>query len=105
MPTLRIENQKLVERMFVVFKGGDSGISDRLSWEDFLRLIKKFRTKDQSQRIELLKMIDTDGNGLLSWDEIYDMICTTSLALCSSTEDPYDDEFCCKMSYFFTSRR
>ncbi len=42
-------------------------------------------------------MIDTDGNGLLSWDEVYEL-CQASLSIASTAEN---EEFINDMAKFF----
>ena len=61
-----------------------------ISMLDFFKCISKLTTKDFNEKIDLffkvmrveliscLQMIDTDGNGMLSWDEVFEL-CQASL--------------------------
>ena len=80
-----------------------------LNWEDYLAALKKIRTKDFNEKIELffkvllfsffntLKMMDTDKSGTLSWDEAFE-ICEVSLKICFSRKDK---QFIKSLSEFF----
>ena len=45
-----------------------------MDWGEFLKLMVSIRAKTLSEKINLfIKIADEDGNGLLSWDEIYEL--------------------------------
>ena len=69
-----------------------------MKWSKFLDCMTQINTEDFSKKLGLFfKMIDTDGNGMLSWDECFEL-CQDSLGLCKTEEG---DEFVNEMSEFF----
>lgn len=66
-----------------------------MDWEEFLKLIVSIRAKTLSEKINLfIKIADEDGNGSLSWDEIYDLakICLSKFIV--NNEDGFLDMLC-----------
>ena len=48
--------------------------SDCINWEEYLRGMLTMKSKNISEKIDMFfKVIDTDGNGLLSFDEVYEL--------------------------------
>ena len=73
-PQLMFENKAVIEKMFDVVKGDIDLHTKLLPFESFCRLVIQFNTNDISQKIDrFFKLIDSDGNGFLSWDEILDL--------------------------------
>ncbi len=77
-----------------------------LSFDNFTSLICSFRTSNMEEKIErFFRLIDEDGNGMLSYDEIYNL-CTRSF---KSYQDfdaiglnkGKNDEFYKKLSEYF----
>lgn len=56
-----------------------------MDWDEFLKLIVSIRAKTLSEKINLfIKIADEDGNGRLSWSEIYELA-----KICLSTKNIY----------------
>ena len=90
------ENQNVVEKIFEKIQGQNKGF---ISWKDFLAAFRNIRAKDAADKIDLFfEMVDTDGNGLLSYDEILE-ICFETLHIVS---DNRDDDFIKNLASSFT---
>jgi Ca2+-binding EF-hand superfamily protein len=72
---------------------GDVDLKTRLlPFEAFLGLVIAFNTKTVGQKIDrFFKLIDDDGNGLLSYDEILNL-CKRNLCTFKELDDDDDDD-------------
>ena len=60
----------------------------QLNMMEFIKCMGMLTTSDFEKKIDLLfRLIDTDGNGLLSWKEVFEL-CMHSLAVCRSEYFP-----------------
>ena len=76
-------------------------MSGYLTWEEFIECMKLICSGNLIQRIELFfKVLDEDGNGMFSYQEIYD-IAKISLA---RFNDPKGEKFIAKMAHFMTKK-
>ena len=72
--------------------------AEAISVDEFMEVTGFVIGATFNEKIDLFfKMIDTDGNGMLSWDEIYE-ICQDSLEMFCMEED---DKFINKLCKFF----
>ena len=91
-PQLVFENKAVIEKMFDWVKG-DVDIHTRLlPFDAFASLVIAFNTKTVDQKIDrFFKLIDLDGNGKLSWDEIRSL-CKRNLCAFKAVEDNSDED-------------
>ena len=93
---LLFENRDLVDK---IFHSANSSLSGFLSWEEFLRAMKIIFTQNLETKVTLFfKIIDSDGNGLLSSEEVFE-ICKMSL---SRFEKKEVEDFIDEMARNFT---
>eukprot|EP00347_Sterkiella_histriomuscorum_P002271 403368799 len=94
-PQLLMENQHVIERMIEsALIDSDNKMNNTLSMQDFLKCISTISSTNFEEKINLFfKIIDTDGNGLLSWDEVFEL-CQASLQdfQTGSNDDFIDDQ-------------
>lgn len=68
IPQLSLENKQLVKK---IFKKADTTKNGYLGWDEFLESMKIIFTDSLELKIELFfDIIDSDGNGLLDYDEV-----------------------------------
>lgn len=66
-----IQSKEISEKLFSQIS---ESFSEFLDWPRFLQGMKTIRAKTLSEKLDLfIKMADCDGNGLLSWSEIYEL--------------------------------
>ncbi|KRX04958.1 hypothetical protein PPERSA_06592 [Pseudocohnilembus persalinus] len=64
-------SEELAQRVFRLIDYNFSGFMD---WQEFIKLMVSISAKTLSEKINLfIKIADEDGNGSLSWEEIYDL--------------------------------
>ncbi|CDW90544.1 leucine rich repeat family protein [Stylonychia lemnae] len=96
-PQLMMENQHVIERIIEsALNQSENKMANQLSMEDFFRCISSLSSTNFQEKIDLFfKIIDTDGNGMLSWDEVFEL-CQASLSDFSTGEnDKFIDEMAC----------
>jgi hypothetical protein len=70
-----------------------------ITFDQYVFFMKKIKASDLNDKIDLFfKIIDTDGNGMLSYEEVLE-ICETSLKVCFAQKDA---KFILFVSEFFT---
>ena len=91
---LSVENDELVEK---IFESSNTSLTTFLSWSEFLKAMKILCSTSLLDKISLFfEIIDSDGNGLLSVDEVEE-ICKMSLTRFS---DPGVEEFISEMAVY-----
>ena len=71
-PALVFENDLFVNKIFNTIKKEIDIHTHTLPFESFISIVCSFRTSSFDEKMErFFKMIDEDGNGMLSYDEIY----------------------------------
>lgn len=71
IPQMINESHILSKLMFAAFNEKGNGF---LSWEEFMKGMIIIKSKDIGDKLNLFfKIIDTDGNGLLSYDEVEEL--------------------------------
>jgi len=112
-PQLVFENEIVVNKIFESIQNQMDlstskpllTVSDALTFDNFIEVVCSLQTKSIDEKIErFFKLIDEDGNGMLSYDEIYNL-CTRSLS--TSKKDELDhqkgDDFFEKLSEYFAA--
>eukprot|EP00347_Sterkiella_histriomuscorum_P019005 403343331 len=113
-PQLVFENEIVVEKLFDSI-GKDVDIKSKcLSFDSFISIVCSFRANSIEDKIErFFKLIDEDGNGFLSYQEIYNL-CTRSFKNYQDTQSDVqlnlknngksieNDDFFKKLSEYFT---
>jgi len=75
-----MENTLLVQKMFAEMKKSLDIKTKLLPFESFIELMATFKSTDVTEKIDrLFKIIDEDGNGNLSYEEICEVV-TNSLS-------------------------
>lgn len=91
-----VNNKEFLEKIFdTIDRKGKS----YLSWEEFFQALKLVSSRDLKDKIDLFfYIVDSDGNGLFSYDEIKD-ICQLSFSKFENSSDY--EEFREELSDFF----
>jgi len=88
VPQMALETHSIVKRIFHSINTRGNGMVD---WNEFVQGLGTMKAKNVEDKINLFfKMIDEDGNGKLSWDEVYDL-CYSALE--KYTPNLAEDEF------------
>ena len=91
----QVDNQEFLDK---IFHSCDKEARGYLHWEEFFQALKLISSRDLKDKIDLFfYIVDADGNGLFSYDEIKD-ICKMSF---SKFEDPSYEMFRDELSDFF----
>lgn len=94
--SLKYESEWLAKRIFD--ECNEMKSNEFLDWEHFLLAVKAIQAKQLDQKVDLFfKIIDQDGNGQLSYDEVYE-ICSSSFQRFS-----IKDDYITGLTEFFTS--
>lgn len=99
MPQIRSQGRELAKKIYDTINKLNS---DFLNWEEYLIGMLTMKSKNISDKIDVFfKVIDTDGNGLLSFDEVYEL----SLASLKRTigESNEDDEVINILAEYFAN--
>jgi Ca2+-binding EF-hand superfamily protein len=93
-----VNNAEFLEKIFdVIDRKGKS----YLNWDEFFQALKLVSSRDLKDKIDLFfYIVDSDGNGLFSYDEIRD-ICQLSFSKFENSPDY--EEFREEISDFFAS--
>ena len=91
-----VDNKEFLEKIFdTIDKSGKSF----LNWDEFFQALKLVSSRDLKDKIDLFfYIVDSDGNGLFSFDEIKD-ICQLSFS--KFQNNPDYEEFREELSDFF----
>ncbi|CDW84189.1 leucine rich repeat family protein [Stylonychia lemnae] len=111
-PQLIFENEAVVTKLFRNIEKDLDIKTHRLSFESFMSVVCSFRISNIEEKIErFFKLIDEDGNGFLSYDEIYNL-CNRSFANIQDSpkrrqsrrlnKKEEKDDFFLKLSEYFT---
>ncbi len=77
MKYLSLDNTDFLEK---IFYSVDKNHKSYLTWDEFFAALKLISSKDLNDKIDLFfKLVDADGNGLFSFDEIKS-ICQLSMS-------------------------
>ena len=73
-PQLKFENAMVIEKLFENIRKEMDTRTKRVTFESFLTLVKSFMTTDVDVKVNrFFQLIDEDGNGELSIDEILNL--------------------------------
>lgn len=100
VPELKFETEKFAQRVFnQCNNNSENGLF--LDWEHFLLAVRAIQAKNIDNKIDLFfKIIDEDGNGRLSYAEVYE-ICASSFE--KFTPNLQADDCMRALTEFFTS--
>eukprot|EP00347_Sterkiella_histriomuscorum_P015139 403358172 len=99
LPELKFETETFAKRVFDQCNGGSH--NEYLDWEHFLLAVRAIQARNIDQKIDLFfKIIDQDGNGSLSYDEVFE-ICSNSFSKFSPNIE--EDQYMRALTEFFTS--
>eukprot|EP00347_Sterkiella_histriomuscorum_P016078 403354574 len=99
MKQLSLDNTDFLER---IFQSCDKDNNGYLQWEEFFSALKLISSSDVNDKIDLFfKIVDSDGNGMFSFDEIKE-ICYMSMSKVSvQDEKPGDRQFLDDTAQFY----
>ena len=70
-PQLKFENAMVVEKLFENIRKEMDQKTQRITFDSFIELVHSFSTRDVDKKVtRFFNLIDEDGNGELSYDEI-----------------------------------
>ena len=70
-PQLKFENAMVIEKLFENIRKEMAPKTQRVTFDSFIELVNSFSTSDIDKKIDrFFNLIDEDGNGELSYDEI-----------------------------------
>lgn len=70
-PQLKFENAMVVEKLFDNIRKEMDQKTQRITFDSFIELVHSFSTSDVDKKVtRFFNLIDEDGNGELSYDEI-----------------------------------
>lgn len=73
-PGLRFENGLVIEKIYEKIRKELNPVSGRVDFDSFIELVCSFSSSDIDTKVErFFKLIDEDGNGELSYDEIFNL--------------------------------
>ena len=79
-----MDNTDLLDR---IFSSVDKGSKTYLTWEEFFSAMKLISSNNLRDKVDLFfNIIDSDGNGMFSFDEIKE-ICRLSLSKVDNSDD------------------
>jgi len=92
------ESEELVRKIFSTINESNTRY---LSFDEFLKGMSIIKSEKISDKIDFFfKIIDTDGNGMLSWDEVFD-ISIMSLKRILITDDESSEELVGEIAKYF----
>ena len=75
--------------------------TDYLNWEEFMQGMLSMKSNNISDKIDIFfHVIDSDGNGLLSFDEVYEISKKSLMRTLGDKNDKDDEVVNCLASYF-----
>ena len=103
-PQLKFENAMVVEKMFENIRKEMDQKTQRITFDSFIELVNSFSTSDVDKKVtRFFNLIDEDGNGELSYDEILHL-CQRSFQSMKDVETrPSDDKFYDDLAEFFAT--
>ena len=97
VPEVAFETENFVKRVFEIANENPS--QNYINWDNFLLAHKAIKDKNLHTKIDLFfKIIDSDGNGKLSYEEIYE-ICYGNFEKLTTEKD---DLFMHELAEYFT---
>lgn len=89
-----MDNTDLLEK---IYDSVNKGNKTYINWDEFFSTMKLISSNNLTDKIDLFfDIIDSDGNGMFSFDEIRD-ICKLSLSKIEQSENTYNEymeDFC-----------
>ena len=103
-PQLKFENAMVVEKLFDNIRKEMDQKTQRITFDSFIELVHSFSTSDVDKKVtRFFNLIDEDGNGELSYDEILHL-CQRSFQSMKDVETrPSDEEFYEDLAQFFAT--
>ena len=78
--------------------------TDYLNWEEFMQGMLSMKSNNISDKIDIFfHVIDSDGNGLLSFDEVYEISKKSLMRTLGDKNDNNDDEVVNSLASYFTN--
>ena len=101
-PQLKFENAMVIEKLFENIRREMDVKTKRVTFDSFLSLVKSFMTTDIDIKVNrFFQLIDEDGNGELSMDEILNLCQRSFQSMKSQDADPEEDKFYDELAEFF----
>ena len=101
-PQLKFENAKVVEKLFENITKEMDQKTQRITFDSFIELVNSFSTSDVDKKVtRFFNLIDEDGNGELSYDEILHLCQRQFQSMKDVEKRPSDDEFYDNLADFF----
>ena len=103
-PQLKFENAMVIEKLFENIRKEMAPKTKRVTFDSFIELVNSFSTTDIETKVErFFNLIDEDGNGELSYDEILHL-CQRSFQSMKDVETrPTDEQFYEDLAQFFAT--
>jgi len=93
------ESCELAKKIFNVV---NESKTNHLTLDEFLKGMSVIKSENISEKIDLFfRIIDTDGNGELSWNEVYNL-CIMSLKRSLVVEDKIGEKFIIELAEYFS---
>ena len=93
-PQLKFENAMVVEKLFENIRKDMHPKTQRVTFDSFIELVHSFSTSDVEAKVErFFNLIDEDGNGELSYDEILHLCQRSFQSMKDVEKRPSDEKF------------
>ena len=104
-PQLKFENAVVIEKLFEEIRKNLTPKTNRVNFDNFIELVCSFNTKDIDKKVSrFFNLVDEDGNGELSQDEIMNLCQRSFQPLKEMLQkcDADDEQFFDELADFFT---
>ena len=101
-PQLRYENSMVIEKIFENIRKEVNPKTGRVNFDAFIELVHSFSSNDVDTKVErFFKLIDEDGNGELSYEEILHLCQRSFQTMKDSENRPQDEGFYEELAQYF----
>ena len=101
-PQLKFENAMVIEKLFENIRKEMDTRTKRVTFESFLTLVKSFMTTDVDVKVNrFFQLIDEDGNGELSIDEILNLCQRSFQSMKGNDASEEEEQFYDELSDYF----
>lgn len=99
---MRYENAMVIEKIFENIRKDVNPKTGRVNFDSFIELVHSFSSGDVDTKVErFFKLIDEDGNGELSYEEILHLCQRSFQSLKDVETRPQDEEFYEELAQYF----